>query len=521
MEDGVQSTASAPAGHAHAVDPHGARKRRAVAQVAGGTSALLAAAIVLMANYLAFRHYARFDWTAEGVYTLSPKSLEVVRKLDRGIDVYVFLSRGEPAFEDTDELLQRYRAASPRVRVRYVDPDREPADFQVLAQRFGVGAGLMAGTGQAVADVAAVVARGDKSWHVDRDDLAGVDFGGMDGEGGGESVHVKAEQALTGAIVQVTSGRATKVCVTRGHGELSLDDGGERSLGSLKSGLRHDNIEWEAVDTLGKKELPKGCDAVFVVGPAQAFSEQEASLLGEYLRAGGSALFALDPVIEHDTVRPTGLESMLQGFGVRLDATLVIELNPERLLTPNTVEFIATEFGDHATTRGLSGRAAVLVSLARSVALTQNDGRAEIVLRTSDRAFGEMRIADVLGGAEPARGPDDVAGPVTLAVALQVAGDPEANNAKPGGRVVVIGDSDWLLGRAIEAPELANFHLASAWTGWLTEREALIAIPPKKVKGGDAMFTQDDLGSLLFKVGVLIPGAAAFLGIAVWLNRRA
>lgn len=517
---GASQATSGAAAPAATVDPQGARKRRAVAQVAGGASALLFAAIVLMANYLAFRHYARFDWTREGVFTLSPKSIEVLKKLDGDIDVYLFLSRGEPSFEDTDELLQRYRAASPHVRVRYVDPDREPGEFQVLAQRFGLAAGVLQGTGQAVADVAAVVARGKKSWHVDRDDLVGWDPGGG-GEGAdGESVHVKAEQALTGAIVQVTSGRATKVCVTRGHGELGLDDEQERSLAALKSGLRHDNIEWEAIDTLGKKELPKQCDAVFVAGPAQAFSEKEAELLGQYLRGGGNALLALDPVIEHDTVKSTGLEGLLQGFGVRLDPTLVIELNPERLLTPNTVEFVATEFGDHVTTRGLTGRAAVLVSLVRSVALTQNDGRGEIVLRTSDKAFGESRMADVLGGADPVRGPGDIEGPVSLAVALQVGGDPDAPKAKPGGRLVVVGDSDWLVGRALEAPELANFHLASAWTGWLTEREALIAIPPKKVKRGDAMFTQDDLGTLLFKVAVLIPGAALFLGIAVWLNRR-
>lgn len=521
MADAPESpTPSAPVAVATG-DPRGARKRRAVAQVAGGTSALLFAAIVLMANYLAFRHYARFDWTQSGIFTLSPKSVEVLKKLNGDIDVYLFLSRGEPAFEDTDELLQRYRAASTRLRVHHVDPDREPAEFQVLAQRFGVAAGMMQGTNQAVADVAAVVARGDKNWHVNRDDLVGWDPGGGEEGAGGESVQVKAEQALTGAIVQVTSGRATKVCVTRGHGELVLDEEQERSLAALKGGLRHDNIEWEGIDTLGKTELPKGCDAVFVGGPVQAFSEKEAVLLGQYLRGGGNMLLALDPVIEHDTVQPTGLEGLLQGFGVRLDPTLVIELNPERLLTPNTVEFVATEFGDHVTTRGLSGRAAVLVSLARSVALTQNDGRAEIVMRTSDQAFGETRMADVLGGAEPVRGPEDIAGPVPLAVALQVAGNPDADKPKPGGRLVVVGDSDWLLGRAIEAPELANFHLASAWTGWLTEREALIAIPPKKVKRGDAMFTQEDLGTLLFKVAVLIPGAALFLGIAVWLNRRA
>ena len=60
--------------------------------------------------------------------------------------------------------------------------------------------------------------------------------------------------------------------MTTGHGEWSLDESDERSLQSLKLGSRHDNIEWEPFDTLGKKAVPKGCDAVYVLGPTRAFS---------------------------------------------------------------------------------------------------------------------------------------------------------------------------------------------------------------------------------------------------------
>ena len=87
--------------------------------------------------------------------------------------------------------------------------------------------------------------------------------------------------------------------------------------------------------------------------------------------------------------------------------------------------------------------------------------------------------------------------------------------------MIVVGDSDFLSSTLIEAPELANFHLASSWVGWLTEREALIEIPPKTVSNRSAIFTQDDLMALFFRVVVLLPGAALLLGFAIWLNRRA
>src|SRR5262249_8810771 len=152
-----------------------------------------------------------------GMFTLSPKSVNVLHGLQHDVDIYLFLSRGEPAFENTDELIQRYRAVTDHVKPHYVDPDREPQEFKMQAQRFGVLGGVT-GSGEARADVAAVVAIGDKNWHVSREDLSSWDMGGAPGEGG-EQLNVKAEQALTGAIVQVTSGRPTKVCVTKGHGE--------------------------------------------------------------------------------------------------------------------------------------------------------------------------------------------------------------------------------------------------------------------------------------------------------------
>jgi ABC-2 type transport system permease protein len=506
------------------------RSRRALEQAAGSASSLLLMLILLMLNYLAFRHYRRIDWTSEGMFTLSPKSVKVVSGLQQDVDIYLFLSQGESAFDTTDELIKRYKAISEHVKSHYVDPDRQPGEFKILSQRFGVLEGVTE-QGDTRADVAAIVAinggsndksgkggGGQKNWHVNREDLSGWDSGAPGEQS--EQLNVKAEQALTGAIVQVTSGRPTKVCVTQGHDEWSLDESAERSLASLKSGLHHDNIEWEAFETLGKKEVPKGCDALFVIGPQRAFSESEAKLVLDYVQKGGNALLALDPVIEHDQILPTGFEEPLKNVGVRIDRSLAIELDPEHLLSPNTVEFAVTGFGDHATTRALKNRARVVVALARSLSVVTPSEDIEVLLRTSDKAFGATDITQVMAaGKEPTRGSGDIAGPIDLGFAVQTHGGGAAQH-KQGGRLIVLGDSDFLQAPLLQAPELANFHLASAFTGWLTAREALIEIPPKKVKGGTVMFTQEDLSALLFRVGVLLPGAALLLGIAVWFNRR-
>ncbi|HEX4355721.1 MAG TPA: Gldg family protein, partial [Polyangiales bacterium] len=358
-------------------------------------------------------------------------------------------------------------------------------------------------------------------WHIGREALMASDFPAPAGDaGGGDELQLKAEQALTGAIVQVTSGRATRLCATQGHGEWSLDEGTERSYGGLKRALHHDNIEWQPFESLGQKRVPAACDAVMVVGPLQAFSEVEAKLLIDYVRGGGNLLLALDPVLENDQVKPTGFEAALRDLGIRLDSALVLELNPEHLLTRNAAEFLVTEFGDHPTTRSFQHAARVFMSLARSITPIAKDGGIDILMRTSDKGFGKTAINEVSADAEPKPGPSDIAGPVTVAVATQL-NKTAGESPKPGGRLIVVGDSDFMQGPLLDAPELANFHLASAFVGWLSERPALIEIPPKKIRSGNIVFSQEDLWSVFFRVAVLVPAAALILGIAVWLNRRA
>jgi hypothetical protein len=500
--------------------PRRADERSVIERLSTSASTLFVIAIVAMVNYLAFRHYQRFDWTSQGLFTLSPKSKTVLRELDKDLDLYVFMSRGESSFVQTDELIKRYAAATAHLKVHYVDPDRDASQFKLLGQRFGIAAAVLE-TGEARADVAAVVVMGDKNWHIGREALMASDFPAPMGDSsGGDELQLKAEQALTGAIVQVTSGRATKLCATQGHGEWSLDDSAERSFAGLKRALHHDNIEWQAFDSLGQKSVPKACDAMIVAGPLHAVSEAEAKLLIDYVRGGGNLLLALDPVLEHDQVNATGFEGPLRELGVRLDSALVLELNPEHLLTRNAAEFLVTEFGDHPTTRPFQHAARVFMSLVRSITPISKEGGIDILMRTSDKGFGKTAIAEIGSDAEPKPGPADIAGPVTVAVATQL-NKAQGVAAKPGGRLIVVGDSDFMQGALLEAPELANFHLVSAFIGWLAERPALIEIPPKKIKSGNIVFSQDDLWSVFFRVAVLVPAAALILGVAVWLNRRA
>ncbi|MBC7171269.1 MAG: GldG family protein [Polyangiaceae bacterium] len=487
------------------------------AHIAAG--AILVATIVLMLNYLSFRHFERFDWTSDRLFSVSERTVEVLRDLDRQVEIYLFMSPAEPNYADVQELMQAYRSHSDRVRVRQIDPHRQSAEYRVLAQRFGI-ATLTGQDGTAASDVAAIVVAGDRNWKITRDDLLTIGFD----EGGARSVDVEAERALTGAIVEATTGRPTNVCATTGHGEWDLSAGGERGLSGVREVLERDNVEMRAVETLGGRAIPETCDALFVVSPERAFSAEEVQSIDSYLARGGNVFLALDPVLEGERIRPTGLEAMLRRHGIELDASVVLELDPERLLSSSPIEaFVVTDYGEHETTSRLARiQVPTVMLVARSVRPVEGSAASPIV-RTTSRGYAERNLAELSADQELAPSADDVRGPVSLGVATEVArtsGGAEGEG-EAGGRLVVVGDADFLLGEFLAQPQFANVDVLSGITGWVTHRRALISIAPRTSDIAAVVMTEGDLRSVMIRVLVLLPLAVVLLGFSVWWSRRA
>jgi ABC-type uncharacterized transport system involved in gliding motility auxiliary subunit len=490
-------------------------------------TSVLVIAIVVMCNILAFRNYRRWDWTTEGLFTLSPRTQELLHGLDQDIDVYLVLSSAESNYTDLRELLERYRAESQHIVLHFIDPDREPSEYQLIAERFGLASALLP-DGSVGADVALVIVNGERQWKITRDDLVAVDFGAEDG---GARVDVRSEQSISGGLVEVTSGRATRVCVATGHGEWTIDRGTERDLGGLRDEMRRENLEIETIETRGAHSIPENCDALFVIGPTQSYTEEEATLLRDWVRAGGDMLVTLDPELDRGEIRPTGLEDVLRELGVRVDRTVVLEMDEGHLMPSQpspTGPFLVADYGEHPITSAFEGmHLPMVVNLVRSIR-PADEGGATTLLSTSEAAFAETDVALLIQTMEPHRDDSDIPGPVSLAVAVEIeapnaAADDDDDATDDGhsrGRLVVVGDSDFLSSGLISTREAINYEVASAMVGWLTERQALIAIPARRMTAAPVQLNEGDVLNLFFRVVVLLPLASIFLGIAVWWNRR-
>lgn len=474
---------------------------------------VLVFAIVLMANYLSFRHYTRWDWTTDARYTLSERSLEVVRGLDRDVELILLASEGEQGFADVHELAGRYDAESSRLTVRHLDPDRQPAEVRDVAQRYDI-ALRATGEGATLAEVAGLVVSGERTWKITRDDLFRVDFSSMESDSTPQ-MDVEAERAITGAIVQVLEGRKTHVCLTSGHGEWTLG-GGDRSLPIVREELARENTELQTMDPLAAA-VPDECDAVFVVGPQRPFRDDEVRTLLDWVEAGGRLLLALDPNPNRDGVLPSGFEERLAELGILVDASIFIETDPARLLSPDPTDQILVLPQAHETTQPALARGGpFLVSLARTVR-AEPGSAATSVLGGSEGSFGKVDLATFLADADLAPSADDIPAPASIGAVAVVAVEGEGARE---GRVVVIGDSDWMRGAFLSEPRFANLELLMAWTGWLTDREALISIPPRRSALQAIVMSEADMTGIWWRVVAFLPGAMLLLGFAAWWSRR-
>src|SRR5262249_42444595 len=157
------------------------------------------------------------DWTRGRTFALSDKTTGLIRGLARDVDVIVFMEpTGDYANElygDVHELTERARRLSPRLRVEYVDIDREPERAKTVGKKYGRAE-------DARRDGATVAAAGTQSKFIPRTDLAEYDYAAASASGGPPPLTAwKGEQALVTALSAVTEERAPNVCFVAGHGE--------------------------------------------------------------------------------------------------------------------------------------------------------------------------------------------------------------------------------------------------------------------------------------------------------------
>ncbi len=481
-----------------------ARKWSISFNVLVSTLALLA--VVLMANYLAARHFWRLPLSLQAQTELSPMTRRVLAGVTNQVKVTAYLEKASPLFDSVWALLKEYQFASSKLNITAVDCELDPAAAQVAAKyRLSQGAKnliifdcqgrtRMVGEGElSELDMQPLLA--GKSQEIKR-------------------THFKGEQMFTSAILNVTTARQLKAFFVQGHGEHRLDSD-ESLMGYSRFAelLKDNNIQVETIKLTGPAEIPD-CQLLVVAGPTDAFLPEELNKIDRYLKQGGRLLVLFNYL---SVEKQIGLEQMLATWGIEVGRNVVVD--QKNSFTGKDI--VVANFGNHPLVKPLYQSRGLYLLLPRSIGKAKTAGasadnpQVEPLVTTSEngRVITEIRKGELYSTAA------DRTGSISLMAAAEKGGLRGVAADRGATRVVAIGDSIFLGNETID--KVGNYEFANLAVNWLLSRNELIgALGPRPIREYKLTMTRAEMNNLRLGLLAGMPGGVLLLGAVVWFRRR-
>ncbi|MCC6818669.1 MAG: gliding motility-associated ABC transporter substrate-binding protein GldG [Bacteroidia bacterium] len=335
---------------------------------------ILLIVVIVLSNIMASQYYKKFDLTKEKRFTLSPKTEEIVKKIDDRMYFKVYLegdnlsSKFKRLRTATLDMLQELRELSGnRIDFEFVDVFKDKSDeekaviIKQLSQR-----GVMyyndmeLETNQQKRNL--ILPSAEVSYGSNKEfvvNLLNTEMGSAEETAINKSIE-DLEYNIANTIRKCLIKQPKKLAFLWGHGEpeeANMDEllsslSENYSIDRVFFNLGHENYlrqfsylaeKYKDYDSLGAQivlksiDMLKNYDGVIVMKPTTPLSSNEAFVLDQYIMRGGKTVWMIDPLMaEHDSLRKYSksyfpdynneyLRSILFNYGVRLNGNLLLD----------------------------------------------------------------------------------------------------------------------------------------------------------------------------------------------------
>ena len=477
----------------------------------GGNMAVMVVAVlgILGAlNYLALRHDKSWDLTKGHRYSLSDQTKKVLQGLKQDVTIRYFQRSSAPDLASGHEHMKTFQAASPRIKVQFVDPIKSPGPAQEYDVR---------GPWPIL-----VVERGTKREKITND----------------------SEQDVTNALIKVTRDSRKAVCFAEGEGERDIDDSGERGFSGLKAALGRSQYETQKVLLVREGKVPAACTVLVVAAPERDLLPQVVDAVRAHVRQGGKALVMVEPEMK---VATPNLVALLKEWNLEAGHDVVVDVSGMgQLFGTGPITPIVTQYPYHEITKDF--RVMTAFHTARSLEAgkgTVEGVTAQNLLETSPASWAETDLAlkepIEMNEGKDRKGPVSLGAVATVRASPAPAASPAAFPAaasSPGpspspsagaeaetaekkvveGRVVAFGDADFASNQLLAFQGNQDFVLNTV--AWLAEDPDLISIRPREPDDQRMFLTAQQQWYVTMLALVLLPGLFVVLGISAWWRRR-
>jgi hypothetical protein len=489
-------------------------KPKKIHRVRIGVNVLVQVALLLflaiMANYLGFEHYKRWDLSRDKKYALSDKTKRFLETVPGKVRATVFFSPNNPIGQDVRSLLTEYQyAAKGKMDVEHIDPERNLSRAKELFDKYKV-----------VSDESLVILDYDgRNKTVKASEMAEVDQGNpMFGEPP-KITAFKGEQAITSALIDLVEGKKNVLGYVLGHKEPPIGEGSPITL--VKTVIENENIKFQELNLFEVSEIPADLKTIFINGPQYDFSDREMTLLRSFWEKQGRILFLIDP-----SAKTPKLQAFLYELGVKVNDDRLMAMVKTGIQEMARVRDVIGRFlPDSPITKRLAEVRGIFVGGTSSVTLEQERVRGANVrlqpllqaekgywAETDYNSTDEEKLQ-----ADPLQNPDT---PLVIGASIEKGGSADERVQANSSRMVVVSTATFIQDNAITQDQQA-LDFISGSVNWLLSREQMIGIAPKVPK--TLTFTLDEkaMRNLRWLILVLMPLVPAILGFGVWWRRRA
>ncbi|HVY70026.1 MAG TPA: GldG family protein, partial [Verrucomicrobiae bacterium] len=307
------------------------------------TQIVLALLLVVGMNYVAARHFKRWDLTPNKRYSLSAETLarldqDPVLRGDKDTPLQlIFVVQQDQLNNDSrvmvnrvNTLLKEYEYAAANLpggkiplKVEYVDPVRQTTRVKQLDQYSALPLTNPDNLPQLI------VLHGKRAHALLKSDMYGTTYNG-------EATDFRGENAITSAILDVVGTKTEAIYFTTGHGEANTLDTQSAGLSAFRDALRQENYEVNTLNLGSEGLVPEDAKVVVIVNPTVPFEPAEAGKLRRYLNdKNGRILLFLSPHAGGYTHLHSGLEPFLQEWGIESPNLMILEGDPRRRTMEN------------------------------------------------------------------------------------------------------------------------------------------------------------------------------------------
>lgn len=359
---------------------------------------------------------ATVDTTSEKVYSISDKTVKMLKKLDKDIDVYVMSSKGamkKDVYKDYIlKTLDRFETNSSHIKVEYKDTKQNPNFYKEYTDQSPTEGSLIV-----------VNKNNKKSKVIDYNDMFEMDqTAAMYGQQS-QPTAFDAEGQLDGAITYVQSDELYTVYQVEGHKETA----DEKSLGTIENMtdvIKKHNGEIKTINLNTKKAQEElntdKCAVLLILGPQKDYTKAEANMVKKYLEEGGKVVIGLEAANSFQVKKPN-FYSILEAYNIKVQSGIIAE-NDENCYMPMQMDGSGGPL--FAIAKGTEGFAADLsgeMLSPYSIGLTKKDKNNEEITITELAKSSSKSVlkTDPNHAKKSTKEKGDVAGPFDLVLSVE------------------------------------------------------------------------------------------------------